>query len=274
MTLDGYLRRFYRPGEARSVVHAMQGAGYDLRRPPHELLEAFIEDAALGLTRLREAAGMNLRERIDLVLVPARSEAPDARTRREAQLRELGGLRIREFVPLREAAPVAGETSVREVVLISAGKGNRRDRNFYGPDMLRESTAVFEGVTSFLNHPTKTEEHERPERDVRDKCGWFSNVRVGRFDGREALIARFTTSTNSSGGEAKALVESDLEYQRQRVDPDKVFVGFSINAEGPSHEEVMDGETWNVVDKIEYCMSVDLVTFPARGGKVINQVAA
>ena len=174
-----------------------------------------------------------------------------------------------ELIRLREATSSATGDGGVEVVLISAGPGNQRDRNFYPVEALARSIGVFEGVKCFLDHPSITEEQDRPERSVRDQCGWFSGVRLA--ESGDAIVARLTYMATTAGAEAQKLVESELAYQKQYPNADKVLIGFSINAEGPSHrEERDDGNTWNVVDGIENVMSVDLVTFPARGGKVLG----
>lgn len=181
--------------------------------------------------------------------------------------------RIEEFARLREAQgtlPVGGDFHAVDVVLITEGPGNKRDRNFYPSKALIGSVEAFKGTKCFLNHPSKSEENDRPERDVRELCGWFSNVRVARVDDKNAIVGTLNFSKNEAGRDAKQLIESDLEFRRQHRDDDKVFVGLSINAEGPSHDEVMDGDSWNVVDGIEYVMSTDIVTFPARGGRVLG----
>lgn len=176
--------------------------------------------------------------------------------------------RLGILVRLREAAGDAKPGGV-EVVLITAGPGNQRDKNFYPAEALQRSAHVFEGVKCFLDHPTASEEQDRPERSVRDQCGWFSNVRLSEADSG-AIVARLNYMTTAAGKEAGELVESELAYQKQYPSADKVLIGFSINAEGPSHREERNDGTWNVVDGIENVMSVDLVTFPARGGKVLG----
>ena len=176
------------------------------------------------------------------------------------------------YTPLREATFKSDGgplPSAARVVLITEGEGNRRDRNYYSGDALRNSYKAFEGRKSFLDHPSKSEEQDLPERSVTEQCGWLANVELGSLDGRTAILADLVFGKNTAASEARSLIESALQYQAQYPAGDDVFVGLSINASGPSHEELIGGEAWNVVEGIESVFSVDLVTFPARGGKAL-----
>lgn len=182
-------------------------------------------------------------------------------------------LPLRAFTPLREAAlgPLGNDglpTSAR-VVLITEGPGNSANKNFYPADALRKSFRAFEGRKCFLDHPSVDEEQNRPERTVREICGWFSDTEVGAVNGRTAILANLNFSGNNAGREARELIESELRYQTQFPSSEDVLVGLSINAAGPSHEELIDQEAWNVVEAFESAFSVDLVTFPARGGRAV-----
>lgn len=185
---------------------------------------------------------------------------------------------------LREASVSDGnEPGSAEVLLITPGPGNLEDGNFYPPETVAAAVSIFEGARCFLDHPTRTEEKDRPERSVKEQAGWFSNVHVGN-DG--ALMGKFLL-----GGEgadtARKTIESALRYQKQY--PDKVWAGYSINADGDWHPETTDKlvplypqyaerlqkrDVWNVVDAFTRAMSVDLVTFPARGGKALSMSEA
>jgi hypothetical protein len=185
-------------------------------------------------------------------------------------IKEVASRPLCQFIPLREGDGGLGEHTA-EVVLITEGAGNKVDRNFYPGEVIRDAAPVFEGSKCFLDHPTRSEEHERPERSVREQCGWFSNVRPGQIDGRTALFGTLNFMSTPAGKEARGLVESAIRYQKQFPGSDKVLAGLSINGEGPSHEEIReDGELWNCVDGIQKAISADLVTFPARGGKVLG----
>ncbi len=151
---------------------------------------------------------------------------------------------------------------------MTEGPGNANHGNYYPAEALAVSFRTFEGVRCFLNHPSFSEERDRPERDVLDECGWFANVRMGDYQGRAAILGELHFMTNAAGREAVAMVRDAIRYQRQY--PDRVLVGFSINASGPSHDEMRSGKPFHIVDAIDQVTSVDLVTFPARGGRVLE----
>lgn len=193
------------------------------------------------------------------------------------------------FTRLREAEPSQG--GLPRVVLITAGPGNRQHGNFYPPEILKRDAKVFEGVKCFLDHPGAYDEKNRPEREVTGIAGWFSGVDVAELDSATAAVASFNYCQRLDGtltepGEtARGLVESALVYARQYPNEDKVLLGFSINGGGPTHRERTEElvrrypqfeeslrmrDEWNVSDGIEVAYSVDLVTVPARGGRVLS----
>ena len=176
--------------------------------------------------------------------------------------------RLITFQALREADSAA-PGGVARVILITEGAGNKTNRNFYSAAALSRSFKVFEGKKCFLNHPSTRDDDERPERDVREVCGWFANTALESYRGKTAVAADLHFTKNHAGREAHELIASALEYQRQYPSSDDVLVGFSINASGASHEEIRDEEAWNVVESIDDAFSTDLVTFPARGGRVL-----
>jgi hypothetical protein len=179
-------------------------------------------------------------------------------------------------VPLHESVRSTG-IGTALCVFLRAGKGNGRDRNLYTPEALRQSVAdrMWEGRKCFLNHPSATEEQDRPERDVHEICGFWSGVELGTVDGVPALMGTLTLVENDAGREAKALLAAALAL-RQRVscagDDCPSLVQFSISAVGESHLELIDGEQWNVVDKFypTAAASVDLVTSSATGSGVVS----
>lgn len=178
---------------------------------------------------------------------------------------------MRWFSPLREGGvrPTgqgpAGDG--RAVILINVGKGNSEDRNLYTDDALRESAGAFEGTKCFLDHPSETEEEDLPERSVRDVAGWFSDV---KFDENlQAIVGILNPGSNAAGQELAKLREDTMQYQKQYPGRDPL-VGLSIDADGEAEEAEVDGEKWNRVQKITRARSVDLVTYPARGGRMLE----
>ena len=189
---------------------------------------------------------------------------------REAGLPAAGSFRCAEVYPIREAA--AGDDGGVDVSIITEGFGNSRDKHYYSPELLRRVLPLFQGVRSYRNHPTLTEDEERPERSVEDLVGYFSNVRMGKVKGKAALIGRFNYAKGKLGEQAKDAIATDREYRAKN--PDSVFVGFSLNAVGPSHPDIVQGRECVVVDDLARVDSVDLVTVPGRGGMALYSEAA
>lgn len=203
--------------------------------------------------------------------------------------------RIYSLSPLREASTQESAGQTPHVVLITGGPGNRMHGNFYPPEIVARDAHVFEGVKCFLNHPGAYDEKNRPEREAESVLGWFSNVQPLRADGNTTVVGdlnymrHLDGSLTDAGTKARGYVESAIVYNRQYPQADKVLLGFSINAQGPTHRELSEAliqrypqfaealkarEWWNVSDGIESAQSVDLVTFPARGGRVIGLAEA
>jgi hypothetical protein len=98
-------------------------------------------------------------------------------------------------------------------ILLSEGAGNRRDLNFYGPEAVRSAVRAFAGRPAFLDHPSRSEDQERPERSVKDLAGRWRNLRlidVQGDDGRRVsacagdLILWCRASTGSSTANASS----------------------------------------------------------------------
>ena len=180
------------------------------------------------------------------------------------------GLRIRKNIVVRliESAPgdEAGTHKFR-VVLITEGKGNKRDRYYYSQKAIDDpaSAAAFEGKPCYLNHQGAIDKTNRPEGDVERQCGYFSNVAPNG----NALEADFTTKSNNAGQEASADCMDALKHSQEH--PGMSLVGFSVNADGDIDGTIKDADgEWKNVIRIPSADSCDLVTKPARGGKVLK----
>ena len=173
---------------------------------------------------------------------------------------------VRDF---REAT-VDAEKRTARVVLINEGLGNLRDKNYYTQEALESAAPIFDGTQCFLDHPSKSEEQDRPERSVRDLCGYFFEPEVkAAKDGKVAVFANLRFREGQAGDEAIALVKDAIDYQTRFPAKEQTFCGLSINADGDSHPDTIDGEDVNMVDKFTSAFSIDVVTKPARGGKFI-----
>jgi len=156
---------------------------------------------------------------------------------------------------LRESAtlspdPTSGKGIWRACLIEADVQGSS---GFYPADVLRRdgATAFPAGTHVYFDHPTETEDAERPERSVLDIAGYLldSAAFEENPDGR-GLFARiqFTES-------AKSLVQ---ELAR--------IVGLSIRAAG----QVEETPSGRVVRSISEGLSVDVVTRAGAGGRLVS----
>lgn len=170
----------------------------------------------------------------------------------------------------REAKQLPGGKRLYEVVILTEGKGNPRDKHYYSQACIDSpmTAAAFEGKPCYLNHPSTLEEEVQPERRVQDIGGYFESVHP---DGN-ALKGTLRLTTTEAGEFLEAFIKDCLDYSIRY--PGQNLGGISINARGDAVEAEMDGETWKKVDNITEAFSADAVTLPARGGMFMKQLEA
>lgn len=166
------------------------------------------------------------------------------------------------LVDLVEAAPAGtlSEAAVRSdgtalLKLIGPGWGSS---GYYGAEMLeRDLPAAFPaGTKGYWNHPTRTEERERPEGDLDTLA-------------HELLEdAKFLAGgPEGPGGYARAKVFGPF---RERVEELAPHIGMSIRAEGRVAPGTAEGKTGPIVQTLERGLSVDFVTVPGAKGQVVE----
>ncbi len=194
------------------------------------------------------------------------------------RLREVKEVKVQSFIPFREADGVKLDEQKRtvRVVVISEGLGNLRDRNFYTADSVRSMAKILaKGKQCYLDHPSQSEEQDRPERSVRDLCGFYFDPKIGTVsdpDTGETLEACFATlkfDESEDGQLALSKVKAALEYAKQFPNSKDVYAGISINGGGSSHPGTIRGLPVNMVTEIQEAFSADIVTKPARGGRFL-----
>lgn len=163
-------------------------------------------------------------------------------------------LDMMDFISLKEAKydPNSGEV---EVVLIEAGTNPKKKRH-YPVATIQEAASMFSGLKMYLNHPTRTEEKELPERDI---TKWASTIVESHYD----------------NGRAMATVAVHDKWLRERLaDPiARQHIGLSINTGGKISKGKIDGQEMEIVEKIVLQRSngpasVDWVTEAGARGRV------
>lgn len=168
------------------------------------------------------------------------------------------------LVRFREASAPNDATREIPVVLISEGFGNPVDGHFYSGALLDKSAALFDGVKAYANHPSKTQEQDRPERDIREIVGFYHTPQVAVVEGKKRLTAVLKIFDGPTYQWAWDLAKEAQKFAERYADKD--LVGLSINAYGVSHQEEVLGKAANVVDAFVDVGSVDMVTQAGAGG--------
>lgn len=143
------------------------------------------------------------------------------------------------------------------IKLIAPGKGSSA---FYPKEVLqRDGPKVFKaGTHVYLNHPTITEESERPEGDVKNLAGVLTTDAVYQENGKQG-----------AGLYASMKVFAD---HAQLVEEKAPHVGMSIRASGKAEsKQTRDGLP--VLTELTSAESVDVVTRAGAGGMILTEAA-
>ena len=129
--------------------------------------------------------------------------------------------------------------------IIAPGQGSS---GIYTAENLAESAPLFKaGTEMFIDHPTESEEWERPERSIRDYAGVFLEDATVGEDGALYTVCKVFSGVNE-------LIKDKWEH-----------IGVSINAwcADPISEN-------GIVPPIAGVRSVDFVTAPGAGGAIVD----
>lgn len=124
---------------------------------------------------------------------------------------------------------------------------------FYPAEVLRRdgASAFPAGTHVYLDHPSETEEIDRPERSVRDLAGFLVDE------------ARFESGPDGTGLFARIQFIEDV---KDRIKSLAEHVGLSIRAAG----DVEESATGRIVRSITQGLSVDVVTRAGAGGRLVT----
>lgn len=163
-----------------------------------------------------------------------------------------------------------------QVVLLTEGLGNLTDKNYYGPEAVNSMPAAFEGAVCMLNHPSYTEERDRPEGEVQRTLGYYKNLRVESVGGRLGCVGELHFDRSPEGQAAYQKALTAIHYKDEFPGSGKEYVGLSVNAQGDSEprEMMVEGEMMDVNYVLGFveARSCDMVTLPARGGRIVALV--
>jgi hypothetical protein len=170
---------------------------------------------------------------------------------------------IFDVLDLKESAVTLEKIVLKEaradypIKLIAPGAGSSA---FYPAEVLRrDGPKVFtEGTHVYLNHPTSTEESERPEGDVKNLAGVLTSAAVYNESGAKGpgLYARMKVFADHA-----QMVEEKADH-----------IGMSIRASGKAESK----QTKNglpVLTELTRAESVDVVTRAGAGGMILTEAA-
>ncbi len=141
-----------------------------------------------------------------------------------------------------------------KVKVIQPGWGSS---GYYPESILERDAGVYKtGTMMFWDHPTLTEEKDRPERSLRDLAGVL--VSDGRYEKNGKAGAGIYADAKVFGGYKDAVAE---------LGP---HIGVSHIATGKAKKGEAEGQKGNIIEQITAAHSVDFVTSPGAGGKILQ----
>lgn len=164
----------------------------------------------------------------------------------EAMEQEISG----DFLELIEAL----KEDIVNLKIIQPGWGSS---GYYSQEVLKRDAPVYRaGTQMFWDHPTLTEEKDRPERSVRDLAGVL--ISDGQFDSGGSAGPGVYAQARVFGGYKEVLAE---------LAP---HIGISHRAMGKAKKGEAEGQKGDIIEQITTARSVDFVTVPGAGGKVLQ----
>ena len=159
-----------------------------------------------------------------------------------------------DFVPLVEALASDGTVPVK---LIKPGWGSS---GYYSPEVLqRDGPKVFpSGTKMFWNHPSLSEESDRPERNLNDLAAVLTSPAKYQAQG-----------PTGPGLYAQAKV---FDTYREAVGSLAPHIGLSIRAGGKAMAGNAEGRNGPIITALtpDQQNTVDFVTYPGAGGEVLS----
>ena len=158
-----------------------------------------------------------------------------------------------EVIPLVETAVRADDTIKLKVIQPGWGSSG-----YYAAEMLeRDGPQAFPADTKlYWNHPSLSEERDRPERDLRDL----------------AAVTTTPASWDANGPAGPGLYAEAKVFDGYRAAVESLapHIGVSIRAEGKAATGTVDGRTGPVIEAITAGHSIDFVTTPGAGGEILQ----
>ena len=157
-----------------------------------------------------------------------------------------------DYIKLIEST--VSEDGTIPIKIIQPGWGSS---GYYPTEVLERDAGIYtEGTKMYWNHPTATEDIERPERSLNDLAAVLVSEGVYDSDGIEG-----------PGVYAKAKVFSDYQNSINDMSED---IGLSHIAGGMATVGEREGKTGRIIESLNVADSIDFVTTPGAGGQIIQ----
>jgi hypothetical protein len=157
-----------------------------------------------------------------------------------------------------EAITETGPKYIAQVVVLEPGfnKQGGDQARYYPKEVIARDFPIFEGAKVFANHIGRDEEKNRPEGDIMAWVGNLQNVHI-----------------NESGAAVGDIVVHDKAMREKLTSLKEVGMlnqmGVSVHALGTAIRKVVEGVSTFVVESFQKVRSVDFVTAPGAGGRVL-----
>ena len=149
------------------------------------------------------------------------------------------------------------KNGIARVRVISPGQGTSA---YYKEEQLKRDVDAFDGGLSFIDHPGKSEQRDRPERSLRDLVGPIVGTPVYEEHGREGPGVY---------GAVKV-----AKHWRPFIEELGSTLGVSLRAGGSAVFEAIGGKKVKVAEKFNPGAGFDFVTKAGRGGKMVPLLEA
>lgn len=160
---------------------------------------------------------------------------------------------------IESGVEVLGPASDGLIPAVFIAAGESLNKRFYPPNVLSQAVEKFTGAPIYVDHPSLTEQFERPERSLRDLAGVIVASEFGNFTLRDGSVVA------AVGG--KIRMASQASWLRDMID-EGIAGDMSIVAylEGDEDEEGVFQ-----VEEFQRLMSVDFVTTAGAKGQVLGE---
>ena len=163
------------------------------------------------------------------------------------------------------------EITGRQWGIVIIQEGMSKNRNRYGRKVLEAAAPMYEGARIYADHQ---ESERRFGRSVNDCIGFLKDVKPVMLGAKEAAGQGGTFALAATAVITKEAWQRELKEAYEAGKPDLYGFSHDVKASAITAMEQATGRAFYDVQVIEGVDSVDLVTNPAAGGRVVRLVAS